>query len=79
MDYKFHTKTVAKKLGKICQNMIHKDQAGFVPNKSLFNHTRLAHLVVEYVEKQEQNSCIITLDQEKAYDNIDHEYLWDIL
>src|SRR5882672_8948777 len=65
-DYKIHTKTIANKLGKVCQKLIHKDQAGFVPNRSLFDHTRLAHLIVDYVEKEKHNSCIISLDQEKA-------------
>src|SRR5882724_7063204 len=78
-DYKIHTKTVANKLGRVCQNLIHKDQAGFIPGRSLFDHTRLGHLVVDYAEKQGQNGCIISLDQEKAYDKIDHEYLWEIL
>jgi len=35
-DYKIHTKTVANKLGKVCQNLIHKDQAGFILGRSLF-------------------------------------------
>jgi len=78
-DYKIHTKTVVNKLGRVCQNLIHKDQAGFVPERSLFDHTRLAHLMVDFTEKQEQNGCIISLDQEKAYDKINHEYLWEIL
>jgi hypothetical protein len=25
------------------------------------------------------NGCIVALDQEKAYDKIDHEYMWQIL
>jgi len=78
-DYKIHTKTMANKLGRVCQDLIHKDQAGFVPGRSLFDHTRLAHLMVNYSDKQEQNGCIISLDQEKAYNKIDHEYLWEIL
>src|SRR5882724_2437153 len=78
-DYKIHTKPVANKLGRVCQNLIHKDQAGFVLGRSLFDYTRLAHLVVDYAEKQEQNGCIISLNQEKAYDKIDHKYLWYIL
>ena len=78
-NYKIHAKTIANKLGKVCQNLIHKDQAGFVPGRSLFDHTRLAHLVVDYTEKQEQDGCIISLDQEKVYDKIDHKYLWEIL
>jgi len=47
--------------------------------KKPVDHTRLAHLVVDYTEKQEQNGCIITLDQEKAYDKNDHKYLREIL
>jgi len=53
-DYKIHTKTVANKLGRVCQNLIHKDQAGFIPRRSLFYHTRLAHLMVDYAETQGQ-------------------------
>src|SRR5882724_11554860 len=78
-DYKIYTKTVANKLGRAFQNLIHKDQAGFIPGRSLFDHMRLAHLVIDYTEKQEQDGCIISLDQEKAYDKINHEYLWEIL
>ena len=51
-DYTIHTKTVANKLGRVCQNLIHKDQAGFISGRSLFDHTRLAHLVVDYAEKR---------------------------
>ena len=62
-------------------NLIHKDQAGFVPNRSLFDHTRPAHLVVDYTEKQNKMAVysIINLDQETAYNKIDNEYLWEIL
>ena len=35
--------------------------------------------MVDYAEKEGQDGCIISLDQEKAYDKIDHEYLWNIL
>jgi len=35
--------------------------------------------MVDYAKKQEQDGCIISLNQEKAYDKIYHEYLWEIL
>ena len=75
-DYKLYTKTVANKLSRVCQKLIHKDQVGFVPNRSLFDHTRLAHLMMDYADREGQNGCIISLGQEKAYDKIDHKYLW---
>jgi len=69
---------VANKPGKYVKKLIHEDQAGFVPGRSLFDHTRLAHLMVDYAEKEGQNGCIISLDQEKAYERLT-TVLWDIL
>ena len=34
-DYKTYTKKLALKLAKVAENLIHEDQAGFVPNRSL--------------------------------------------
>ena len=78
-DYKIYTKTIAKRLAKIAPTIVHEDQAGFIPKRSLYEHTRTTQLVVEYCELVEMNGCIVALDQEKAYDKIDHEYLWIIL
>ena len=78
-DYKIYTKTIAIKLANVAKNLIHEDQAGFVPERSLYDHTKTTHMVIEYCEIVNQNGCIIALDQEKAYDKIDHEYLWEIL
>ena len=78
-DYKTYTKTLALKLAKIAKTMIHEDQAGFVPQRSLYDHTKTTNLAIEYCEMMDKNGCIVALDQEKAYDKIDHEYLWQIL
>jgi len=58
------------------QQLIHPDQAGFIPNRSIFDHIRLAKAILNYVEIMEENGSIIALDQEKAYDKIRHDYLW---
>ena len=78
-DYKTYTKTIAMRLAEVAKNMIHEDQAGFIPKRSLYDHTKTTNLVIEYCEMMDKNGCIIALDQEKAYDKIDHEYLWLIL
>jgi exonuclease III len=78
-DYKIYTKTIATKLGKVAQTRIHPDQGGFVPGRSIFDHTNTTHLTVEYCELVGENGCIVALDQEKAYDKIDHSYLWKVL
>ena len=78
-DYKTYTITIALRLAEVAKNMIHEDQAGFVPKRSLYDHTKTTNLAIEYCEMMDRNGCIIALDQEKAYDKIDHEYLWKIM
>lgn len=36
-------------------------------------------MMIDFAETTEQNSLIMALDQEKAYDRIDHAYLWRTL
>lgn len=78
-DYKIMTKAISMKLGKIASELIHPNQAGFVPGRSLFDQVKLSQMVLDFADIDEKNGCIIALDQEKAYDKIDHEYLWEIL
>ena len=78
-DYKIMTKTLANRLAKIAGDLIHPDQAGFVPGRRIFDHIRLSQMVLQYAEAAEVNGVIVALDQEKAYDKINHSYLWKVL
>jgi ribonuclease HI len=78
-DYKLYTKTIATKLGEIASDIIHPNQAGFVPKRSLYDSTRTTQMMIEYAEINELEGCVIALDQEKAYDKIAHDYLWKTL
>ena len=78
-DYKVFTKALAVCLTKLVPNIIHENQAGFIAGRSIFDQVRLSKLMVDYAEAVEQNGVIIALDQEKAYDKIDHKYLWKTL
>jgi ribonuclease HI/exonuclease III len=78
-DYKLYTKTIATKLGQVAKDLIDEDQAGFIPGRGLYDQTRTTHHVIEYCELIDFEGCVLSLDQEKAYDKIDHNYLWIIL
>ena len=78
-DYKILAKVLAIQLMDHIHPLVHEDQAGFIPRRSIFNHIRLAQSIISYAEISETNGAIVALDQEKAYDRIHHNYLWKTL
>ncbi len=78
-DYKIMTRALANRVAKVAPRIIHPDQAGFVPGRQIFDHIKLNKLIIDYAEAEEVNGVIVALDQEKAYDRIDHAYLWECL
>jgi hypothetical protein len=78
-DYKLLTKVLAIQIMEHVPSMVHPNQAGFIPNRSIFNHIRLAKSIISYAEAMEVDGTIVALDQEKAYNKIHHKYLWHTL
>jgi hypothetical protein len=78
-DYKIFTKALTIKLARIAPDLLHKNQAGFVPGRHIYDQIWLTKRIIELAEATEQNGVIVALDQEKAYDKIEHDYLWRAL
>ncbi len=78
-DYKIMTRVLANRMAAVADSLIHRDQTGFVPGRQIFEHIRLAQNIIDYAEAEEVNGVIVALDQEKAYDRVNHEYLWQVL
>jgi hypothetical protein len=78
-DYKVFTKALAPKLAKVAPDLIHPNQAGFVPDRQIRDQIWLTKRVIELTEATNRNGVIVALDQEKAYDKIEHDYLWRAL
>lgn len=78
-DYKTMTKALATQLAQHACDLLHPDQTGFVPSRSIFDPIRLVETMCAYADYTEENGTIVALDQEKVYNKIDHKYLLDTL
>ena len=78
-EYKILTTAIMNRLSLVAPKIIHKCQAAFVKGRSIFDQIDLTTRMLQLSEKCEQNGAIILLDQEKAYDRIRHDYLWQVL
>jgi exonuclease III len=78
-DYKVFTKALTIKLAKVAPDLIHPNQAGFVPGRHIYDQIWLTKRIIELAEASDMCGVIVALDQEKAYDKIEHDYLWRAL
>ena len=70
-DYKILSKVFALRLKKVLNNIIHKDQTGFLPGRYMAENVMKMLNLMEYCERQDKSAVIISLDFEKAFDKLE--------
>ena len=56
--------------------MVHKDQSYCVPDHSIVDNLFLIRDVLDICKLPDVNVGLLSLDQEKAFDRVDHQYLF---
>ena len=54
-------------------------QSSGIKQKSIINNTLNIKNIIEYIESNENEGILISLDQEKAFDRVEHNYLFKVL
>uniref|UniRef100_A0A670K665 Reverse transcriptase domain-containing protein n=1 Tax=Podarcis muralis TaxID=64176 RepID=A0A670K665_PODMU len=76
VDYKIFADILAKRLKKVLNGMIHKDQAGFLPSRYMSNNTRNLIDILEKLQVDiNTKAVLIFIDAEKAFDNISWSFM----
>ncbi|CAM2096674.1 unnamed protein product [Caretta caretta] len=78
-DYKIVAKAVSLRLGSVLADMIHPDQTYTIPDHSIFDNLFLVRDLVELGRRDSLSFALLSLDQEKAFDRVDHGYLLSTL
>ena len=81
VDYKILTKALCNRLRLCLSDIIHPDQTCSVPGRSIFDNCHLIRDIINDINNTdtEDFGILLSTDQEKAFDRVDHSYLLYIL
>ncbi|CAM2117024.1 unnamed protein product [Caretta caretta] len=74
MDYKIIVKAISLQLGSMLEDVIHPDQTYTVPGHTIFDNLYLVGDLLELGCRDGLSFALLSLDQEKAFDRVDHRY-----
>ncbi|CAM2098241.1 unnamed protein product [Caretta caretta] len=78
-DYKIVAKAISLRLGSVMADVIYPDQTYTVPGRSIFDNLFLVRDLLELRRRDGLSFALLSLDQEKAFDRVDHGYLLNTL
>ncbi|XP_062913064.1 uncharacterized protein LOC134351020, partial [Mobula hypostoma] len=79
VDYKILSKAIANRVRSALGQVIHPDQTCAVPGRKISDSLALLRDTIAYVQDRGVDACLVSLDQEKAFDRISHTYMADVL
>ena len=78
-DYKIIAKVMANRLKSFLHEIIHEDQTGFMKGRNIGNNIRTIIDLIDYCDSNDIPGSIVLLDIEKAFDSVEHDYLFQVL
>ena len=78
-DYKLLSKVLANRMRKVMEQVIHVDQTYCVPGRLVTDNIALIRDVVDLSSSLGLDLGLISIDQQKAFDRVEHMYLWQTL
>jgi len=78
-DYKILSKCLANRLKGVLDVLVQKDQTYCVPKRSIYDNLFLMRDIMDYAGIYNVDFGLLSLDQEKAFDRVDHHYLFKVL
>ncbi|CAM2117720.1 unnamed protein product [Caretta caretta] len=79
MDYKVTVKAISLWLASVLADMIYPDQIYIVPGRTIFDNLNLIWDLLELGCRDGLSFALLSLDQEKTFDRVDHGYLLSTL
>jgi len=79
VDLKIGSKAIASRIVNVLPKLIGKEQAAFVKERVIGDAVRTVADVLYFTKQYELPGILLNIDFEKAYDSVDHSYLFKVL
>ena len=78
-DYKIAAKALANRLLLVISSVVSPDQSCGIPGRFSGENIRLLQDVADFADRNGIGGAIVSLDQEKAFDCVEHSYMLKVL
>ncbi|KAL3679581.1 hypothetical protein R1sor_022537 [Riccia sorocarpa] len=79
ITYKLIGKLLARRLKRLVGFLTSPQQTGFIEGRSIFDNLLGSRLGAEWAEVSSQDALFLKLDFAKAYDRVQHTFMWETL
>jgi len=79
VDRKIVSKVLTNRLGNVLPSIISDSQTCSIKGRTIFDNVHLLRNIFDYCNQKDISACFINLDQEKAFDRVSWEYLYNVL
>ena len=76
VDTKIISKVITNRVSQVIGNLVHVDQTCSIPGRSILDNNHLLRNIEYYVTQKDLPCAFISLDQEKAFDRVEYEFLF---
>ena len=73
--YKIASGTIANRLKQVLDNIISRDQTGFLKGRFIGENTRLVYDMLQYTEQNNITGLLMLIDFEKAFDSLSWSFI----
>ena len=78
-EYKILTSMLSKRLSIIMPTIIHTDQTSSIKSRNIAEHLHFIRDLITHSQITNSHNCILSIDQEKAFDRVSHDWLRKII
>lgn len=79
-DYKLFTKIICNRMQKSVEKLVGPGQSACIPERSCIENLKdVRRIMTKAAESKRFKGLLLSLDLEKAFDKVDHNFLWKVL